>query len=78
MYQYRITVDGTTGAITSEYPGALWTDATDHCEDRGLAATFERRLVTDLDILDMLVDTTGYIKLGARVACPWEVLAEMR
>jgi hypothetical protein len=78
MYQYRITVNGTQAPITSEYPGAKWTITTDHCEDRGLPATLERRLITDLEILDMLIDTTGYMKLGNRVACPWEVLAEMK
>lgn len=75
MYQYRITVDGAPSPITNAYPGQRWAAIADTCEERGLPATFERRLVTDPDILDLVSDTAGYIKLGNRVACPWETIA---
>lgn len=78
MYQYRITVSGTSSGVLDKYPGAQWTKTTDHCEDRGLLATLERRLVTDADILELLTDATGYIKLGNRIVCPWEIMAEMQ
>ena len=78
MYQYRITIDGSTGPVQSDYPGAQWSAATQVCEDRGLPATFERRLITDIDILPLLVDPAGYITIGSRVVCPWQTIAAMR
>lgn len=78
FYQYRITVEGATSGVLDGYPGLQWTNTTDHCEDRGLIATLERRLVTDADILELLTDATGYKKLGNRVVCPWEIVAEMK
>lgn len=76
--QYRITVEGQSSGVLSTYPGAQWATAAENCEARGLNATFERRLITDLDILDLVPNAQGYIRIGNRVACPWEVIAEMR
>lgn len=76
--QYRITVDSCTGPILSHYPGEQWARVAEACEERGMAARFERRLVTDMGILDLIPDTTGYIKVGKLVACPWETIAEMK
>lgn len=78
MYQYRLTVNGSVGAVLNTYPGDQWSRIADVCEERGLCAIFERRLITDTEILDLVCDTTGYIKIGAKVACAWEIMAEMR
>lgn len=77
MYQYRLIVNGAQGAPTNSYPGAQWEQVAQVIEDRGGHAQLLRRLVTDAEILELVEDTTGYIRLGARVACPWEVLAEL-
>lgn len=73
--QYRITVNGQSSGVLDAYPGDRWNAAAPLYEERGMRATFERRLITDLDILDLVEDTTGYIRIGDRVACPWEVIA---
>lgn len=78
MMQYRITVNGSMGAVLDAYPGKQWARAAEVCESRGLPATFERRLVTDRAILEMVGDAPGYTRLGDRVLCPWEILAEIR
>ena len=77
-YQYRLTVNGATGSILDEYPKEQWSRIAEVIDSRGGIATFERRLITDHDILPMLTDPTGFIKLSDNVVvCPWEVLAGM-
>jgi len=77
MNNYRVTVEGQQGPVLNAYPGEQWARVADACEERGLTARLERRLVTDTGILELIEDTTGYIQLGARVLCPWETIAEM-
>jgi hypothetical protein len=74
---YRITVNGSIGSILSSYPAEQWGQIAETYESRGLTARLERRLVTDTEILELVPDTAGYIRLGDRVACPWEIIAEM-
>ncbi len=77
-YQYRLTVNGVTSKILDEYPKEQWSRTAEVVDTRGGIATFERRLITNHDILPMLTDPTGYIKLNDNVVvCPWEVLAGM-
>lgn len=78
MNQYRITVEGQSSGVLSTYPGAQWASVAENCEARGLNATFERRLITDLGILDLVSHGQGYVRISDRVACPWEIIAEMR
>lgn len=73
MYQYRISVNGATSRVLGTLPSEQWSQATEITEERGGVATLERRLVCDPGILDLVADTSGYIRLGERVACPWEV-----
>jgi hypothetical protein len=77
MFQYRVTVNGNIGKVVDKYPSEQWARVAETCEERGYCAKLERRLITDTEILDLVVDNTGYMKLGNRVACPWEVIAEM-
>lgn len=77
-WQYRLKVNGATGPILDTYPGEQWTKICEVIDNRGGTATFERRLITEHDILPMLTDTTGFMKLDDNiVVCPWEVLAGM-
>lgn len=73
--QYRITVNGQSSGVLDAYPGERWNAAAPTYEERGLCATLERRLITDADMLDLVEDTRGYIRIGDQVACPWEILA---
>lgn len=75
MNQYRITVEGSRTPPLDIYPAERWAAIAEACEDRGLGARFERRLITDPEILDLVDDTTGYIRLGSQVLCPWETIA---
>lgn len=75
---YRITVDNCIGPVLNSYPADQWARVAEACEERGMYARLERRLVTDAGILELVEDTTGYIHIGARVLCPWEIIAEMR
>jgi len=75
-WQYRITVDGTQGAITENHPSEQWTRIAENQENRGYTATFEKRLITDETILPLLSDTKGYLNLKGKVICPWELVAE--
>lgn len=77
MYQYRITVNQQQGKITDMYPGEQWSYVAQAIEDRGGYAIFERRLITDKDILPLLSDSRGFITLKDKVVCPWEDLAVM-
>jgi hypothetical protein len=79
IYHYRITVDGTVGPITTIYPGTTWATAAEVAEERGLHAVFERRLVTDADILELLENPPRVMRVGpGRIAMPWEVFAEVQ
>lgn len=73
--QYRITVGGQSSGVLDVYPGERWNAAAPTYEERGLCAVFERRLITDLDILELVEDTRGYVRIGDRVVCPWEIIA---
>lgn len=78
MYQYRITYDAQIGKILDKLPSKQWGKVCQVCEHRGIIAYLERRLITDEDILPLLEDATGFIKLkDGRVICPWEILAGM-
>lgn len=75
--QYRITVNGSQGEITDHIDNQRWEKICDVCEDRGLYAKLERRLITDKTILQMIEDKTGYMELDENtVICPWDILAE--
>lgn len=76
-YQYRIEANGTTGPVKDSLPSPEWSFATECIEDRGGIARLYRRLVTDADIMPGITDPTGYIVMGSRVACPWEIFAEV-
>ena len=75
-YQYRLKVNAAESEIMESLPAEQWKKAVDAAEDRGLHATLERRLITSPDILKMLVNPAGYMRIGEIVICPWEVLAE--
>lgn len=75
-YQYRMTVDGVVGTIQTTYPGDHWSLVAQTCEDRGLCATLERRLVTDASILDF-GDIGPHMRLGDKVVCSWDLIAEL-
>ena len=76
--QWRITFNGSVSAITDEYPGERWARIAEVCESRGGEALLEERLVTDdLDILQTLADTKGWMTLGKQVVSPWRTSAEM-
>ncbi len=75
-YQYRMTVDGVVGKVQATYPGDHWALVSQSCEDRGLVATLERRLVTDVSILDF-GDIGPHMRLGDKVVCGWDVVAEL-
>ena len=77
MYQYQVSVNGALGFVTDYYPELSWARIAQLLEVRGGHAKLYRRLVTDLDILESLVDLTGYIVLRDKVICPWEVFAEI-
>lgn len=78
-YQYRLKVNGAIGPIMNTYPGEQWTKIASAIDDRGGIATFERRLITGSDILPMLTDPTGFIKLKDNVViCPWETMAQLQ
>jgi hypothetical protein len=77
MYQYRLTVNG-NAVIWDTYPGARWSAICRQAEARGgIVARFEERLITTPDILKLLVNPAGYIKIDDNtVVCPWEIVAE--
>ena len=77
MYQYRVAVNESEGFVLNSYPDLCWKRVAELIEDRGGHAKLFRRLVTDLDILESLADTTGYIILRDKVICPWETFAEI-
>lgn len=79
MYQYRITVNDVSGPIT-EYPGDKWANTAEQSDERGYSAKLERRLVTDLGLLDFFPDglPKGYLKLKDQIVCAWETFAEIR
>jgi hypothetical protein len=78
MYQYKITVNGNQGNITDIYPYKQWSRITIVEDERGINAKFERRLITDTEILNMVENTKGYIKIGDKVVCPWVTIAEFK
>jgi hypothetical protein len=77
MFQYRITFNDAMGAVLCSLPSEQWTRIADVIEERAGHAILERRFVTDADFLELIDDTTGYIRLGNRVVCPWVVFAEL-
>lgn len=77
-YQYRLKVNGATGPVLDTYPGEQWSKVAEVIDARGGTAAFERRLVTDHDILPLLTDPTGYLDLSEDIiVCPWEIIAGM-
>ncbi|KKL99682.1 hypothetical protein LCGC14_1812000 [marine sediment metagenome] len=77
-YQYRITVEAQVGKILDKLPSEQWEFALHVCEERGMIAKLEWRLITDEGILPLLEDARRFIKLkDGRVICPWEILAGM-
>lgn len=77
FYQYRIEANGTPGPILNSLPSPQWSFVSQCIEDRGGLARLYRRLVTDADIMPGITDPAGYVVMGNRVACPWEVFAEV-
>jgi len=75
-YQYRVSVDGTVGAIIDQLP-PHWGRIAEAAEERGVPAILERRLVTDVSILPSLTCARGWIILGQTVISPWDVLASV-
>lgn len=77
-YQYRITVNG-DARMRPAYPGEQWSRVSDACDDRGYTAKLERRLITDLSMLNFYPDglPAGWARIGERIICAWEVLAEI-
>lgn len=81
MTYYRITLNSEHGMPLRTYPAEQWAEIALRSEDRGWEATLERQHVFDGDadlFMAGLVDTTGYVRLGDKVATPWQVIAEMR
>lgn len=81
QYYYRVTVNDAQGLPTTEPPGDRWSYIAQLCEERGWTAKLEWQLIVEGDadmFLAGLANTQGYLRVGARVACPWEVLAEMK
>jgi len=77
-YQYRITVESQVGKILDSLPSKQWEYALDVCEERGMIAKLEWRLITDESILPLLTYIDGFIKLkDGIVICPWEIMAGM-
>jgi hypothetical protein len=85
-YYYRVTVNDQRRAPTPTYPSKeQWERIGQTCEDRGWEATLERQYVFSFESEDScdlflagLCDPQGYIRFKNTVACPWEVLAEMK
>ena len=77
-YQYRITLNGDQFPVSNTYPCERWSTIAAYIDERGGKATLEERLVTDITILPLLYDATGYIHLQrGKVASPWKILAEV-
>ncbi len=79
MYQYRLTVNGSSH-IHKKYPSEQWEKIFEQSEFRGgIEAKLEQRLLTNKVILKMVENTKGFIVIGdSLVACPWDVLAEIK
>lgn len=78
---YRITLNDARGVPTQEYPAERWAEIALRSEDRGWQATLERQDVFEGDIdlfMAGIVNPAGYVRFGDKVACPWQILAEMK
>jgi hypothetical protein len=76
-YQYRVTVQDAVGPILSHYDADRWSQTVAVCEERGLYAKIERRLLTDAQFVKLIGNPPGYICLpNGRAVCPWIILAE--
>lgn len=75
--QWKILYNGTESAIADIYPGDRWTRIADTLDGRGGHAVLYGRTINEADILGMLADTTGWIRLGDRAISPWQILSEI-
>lgn len=78
--QYRITLNGAVSPIVDEQTPDHWSRICDFIEQRGGKAVYETRLAfmgEDVDIVDGLVDKTGWLLLPKMVVSPWSVLAQI-
>lgn len=76
--QYRIFYNECMSSIENTYPGERWSKIAEACEDRGDTAQLLQRTVTDLDIREMLGDTTGWMFFKDKAVSPWVIMAEMK
>lgn len=83
-HQYRITVNGSQSDITNDYASITerWSRIAERLEARGGVAVLETRLVTDRDIMALVVDPRGYIQVNDEngnpiTVCPWHDLANL-
>jgi hypothetical protein len=82
MTQYRITADGTVGALLDNTN--KWQFAVDCATDRGLKVTLERRdsFAFDALFVECLRRDDGSLPKGmmvtaGRIIMPWQVIAEV-
>jgi hypothetical protein len=76
-FQYKISVNGAEGRILDSSPDKDWKRIAEFLEARGGHAILYRRFITTPDILPLLADKTGIIRLGDVVVCPWRIIAEL-
>jgi hypothetical protein len=76
-YQYRITVNDSTGPILDENPAEQWSKAAQYIEDRGGICTLHRRFVSDKQYVeDWGRDDMTVLRNGVAFT-KWEVWAEV-
>lgn len=81
QYHYRITMDGGTPKFFYIYPSTEWSRVAEVCEERGLPARFERRMVCRAEgfsLEEWGLEDSGALRVGNNILFPWETWAEMR
>lgn len=78
-------MNGATNRWDTYPPTERWSEIASHCEERGWEATLERQNVFAFEdeaactlFLAGVGNDPRFLRFGNKVACPWEVLAEMR
>lgn len=75
-WQYRLTVNGSHGAVLDASQDEQWRRVCDAIEARGTGlARYERRFVTDRQFLELAPDAPCMV-IKDMVVCAWETLAE--
>jgi predicted metalloenzyme YecM len=77
MYQYRITVNGCESDIMETYPKEQWEKIALVSDNREINAKFERRLITDITMPELMMDIKGLMRIGEKVIFPWDTIAEI-